>query len=53
MGMISLDVLRILDIDPDTQVNDHTLFFVRVRLEMIAKGTQAHISKASFQDLLL
>ena len=47
------DVLSISDIDPDTQVNDRLIFFARVRLEMIAKGIQAHISKASFQDFLL
>ena len=46
-------VLRISNIDPDAQVNDRPLFFVRVCLEMIEKVIQAHISKASFQYLLL
>ena len=32
------DVLMISVIDPDTQVNDHPIFFVRVRLEMTEKG---------------
>ena len=47
------DVLRISDFDPDTQVNDRPLLFARVCIKMIAKGIQAHISKASFQYLLL
>ena len=47
------DVLRISDIDSDTQVNDRPLLFARVRIEMIAKGTQDHISKTSFQYLIL
>ena len=47
------DVLRISIIDTETQVNVRPLLFARVCLEMIAKGIQAHISKASFQDLLL
>ena len=46
------DVLSISDIDPDTQVNDRLIFFARVRLEMIAKGIQAHVSKARFQYFL-
>ena len=47
------DVCRISDIDPDAQVNERPPLFARVCIEMIAKGIQAHISKASFQDLLL
>ena len=47
------DFLKISDIDPDTQVNDRSLLFEQVHLEMIEKGIQAHISKASFQDFLL
>ena len=42
-----------MDIDPDTQVNDRPLLFARVCLEITAKGTQDHISKASFQYLIL
>ena len=47
-GLDCPDVLMISVIDPATQVNDCPLFFARVRLEMIAKGTRDHISKASF-----
>ena len=52
-GNYCLNVLSISVIDPDTKVHDHPHFCARVRLEMISKGIQAHISKASFQDLLL
>ena len=47
------DVHMVSNIDSATQANDHPLFFARVCLEMIAKGIQANISKAIFQDLRL
>ena len=47
------DILEILDIDPADQVNHCRLFFTIVSLEMTVKGIQAHISKSSFQYLLL
>ena len=45
--------LTVWDIDPDKTGNDGPWFFALVCHEMIAKGIQAQISKASFQDLIL
>ena len=45
--------LGISNIDPALQVNEHPLLFARFSLEMIEKGIQDHISKTSFQYLLL